>query len=199
MPKKMTWQEYYDAIQGRSPRQHLVNALELFKAPVLQAPQLAIDLGCGDGTESIYLLENGWHVLAIDGEPAAIKHLLAKTPEDLAINLQTQVVRFEALTFPDADLIHASYSLPFCPPEHFSTLWQKIIASVKRNGRFAGQLFGVNDSWSDSTKMTFHTKQEALALFETFEIEYFAERDEDGQAASGPKHWHDFTIIAKKI
>jgi len=35
----------------------------------------AVDLGCGDGTETLALLEAGWTVLAIDREPAAIEYV----------------------------------------------------------------------------------------------------------------------------
>ena len=31
-------------------------------------PDFAIDLGCGAGRDTIYLLHNGWKVLAIDKE-----------------------------------------------------------------------------------------------------------------------------------
>lgn len=31
-------------------------------------PDFAIDLGCGVGRDTIYLLHNGWKVLAIDKE-----------------------------------------------------------------------------------------------------------------------------------
>ena len=31
-------------------------------------PENAIDLGCGAGKDTIYLIKNGWNVLAIDKE-----------------------------------------------------------------------------------------------------------------------------------
>jgi hypothetical protein len=35
-------------------------------------------------------------------------------------------------------------------------------------------------------------------MLKTFKIESFHEMDEDGNAVNGPKHWHVFTVIAKK-
>jgi hypothetical protein len=46
--------------------------------------------------------------------------------------------------------------------------------------------------------MTFHTRAEVDALFDGFDIVRFEEQDEDGQAVSGPKHWHVFHVIAAK-
>ena len=47
--------------------------------------------------------------------------------------------------------------------------------------------------------MTFHTIDQARDLFTQFEIELFREIDEDGQAVSGPKHWHYFDVIARRL
>ena len=46
--------------------------------------------------------------------------------------------------------------------------------------------------------MIFHTETQVRTMIENFETEYFHEQDEDGQVASGPKHWHMFTAIASK-
>jgi len=189
-----SWDEYYQKIQGRKPRQLLLDALEKF-----DTPSHAIDLGCGDGTESVVLLERGWNVLAVDGEPAALKRLVTKVSAENQMRLQTQVAKFKAVVLSPADLIHASLSIPFCEPEYFDALWEKIVTAIKPGGRFAGQFFGVRDSWAVNKDMTFHTEEQVRVLLTGFEIESFHEMDEDGTATSGPKHWHVFTAIARKI
>jgi tellurite methyltransferase len=190
-----TWENYYQKIKGRSPRQLLLDVLEKYPSGLsLQA----IDLGCGDGTESAILLERGWTVLAVDGEPAALEHLMEKIPVENRDRLQTQIAKFEDVQLPSADLIHASLSIPFCKPEYFPVLWQKIVDAIKPGGRFAGQFFGVRDSWANEPDMTFQTEEQVRAMLERFEIESFQEMDEDGNAVSGPKHWHVFTVIARK-
>ena len=193
------WKDYYQKIKGRPPRQLLLDALACFNNDLEEDRRFAIDLGCGDGTETALLLERGWDVLAIDGEPASIEYLLAKVPEEGRAHLRTQVTKFENVTLAPADLIHASFSLPFCRTEHFDTFWAKIVDAVKPGGRFAGQFFGVRDSWADSDDMTFHTEDQVRNMFESFVIESFHEQDEDGSSASGPKHWHVFTVIARKM
>ena len=194
--ENFSWDDYYNKIQGREPRQLLLDALEKFPA---QASLHAIDLGCGDGTDTALLLARGWNVLAVDGESSAIKRLMEKAPKEGQVRLQTQVAKFEEVALPPADLIHASYSLPFCHPDRFSALWDKITNALKPGGRFAGQFFGVRDSWVNETDMTFHTEEQVRVMLEKLETEYFHEQDEDGEAASGPKHWHVFTVIATKL
>ncbi|HKW53315.1 MAG TPA: class I SAM-dependent methyltransferase, partial [Stellaceae bacterium] len=59
------WDEYYERVAGRPPRPTLLAALERFGA---EGGQSALDLGCGDGRDTIELLRRGWRVLAIDAE-----------------------------------------------------------------------------------------------------------------------------------
>jgi tellurite methyltransferase len=193
--ENFSWNDYYQKIQGRKPRQLLLDALEKFP---WQKGLYAIDLGCGDGTETVILLERGWNVLAVDGEPTAIKRLMGKVPAENQKQLETQVAKFQDVVLTPANLVHASLSIPFCEPEYFDELWRKIVNAVKPSGRFAGQFFGVRDSWVTNTTMTFHSEEQVRELLVDFEIESFHEMDEDGQAASGPKHWHVFTVIARK-
>lgn len=192
------WEDFYQKTKGRAPRQLLFDALTYFNDEPVHDRRFAIDLGCGDGTETIVLLERGWDVLAIDGEPSAIQHLLSKVPEEARSHLQTQVMKFEDVNLEPADLIHASFSVPFCPPEHFERFWTKVVSAIKPGGRFAGQFFGMRDTWANEPGMTFHTEEQVRRMFEHFEIEQFHEMDEDGSSSIGPKHWHVFTVIARK-
>jgi hypothetical protein len=95
--------------------------------------------------------------------------------------------------------VNASFSLPFCPPEHFPSLWEKIVASLASGGRFCGQLFGDRDSWAIYTSMNHHTREQVEVLLQPFEVEVFEEEDHPGKTALGEdKHWHLFQIVARK-
>jgi SAM-dependent methyltransferase len=201
-PDPLRWPRYYQAVQGRAPRPIFTTALAAFRAtshnPV---GAYAIDLGCGDGTETIALLAAGWHVLAIDQEPAAIERVLASVPAAFRPQLSTQVAGFEAVVLPAADFIYAGLSLPFCTPAAFPLLWAQIETALRPGGRFAGHFFGERDSWaSDPTMtMTFHTKQSLIARFGTFKIEVLNEVENDRPTALGqPKHWHIFEVVAQR-
>ena len=192
------WEEYFQKVQGRTPRPLLLDVLARFAEQPVPSSRSAIDLGCGDGTESRVLLERGWSVLAIDGHPVAISRLMANVPPDHLERLQTQVAVYEDVLLHQTNLVLACFSLPFCHPEHFDELWNKVVDAILPGGRFAGHFFGVRDSWAGDPAMTFHTEDQIRALLHGFEFELFDEQDEDGLAASGPKHWHFFTIIARK-
>ena len=193
------WSDFYNAVAGREPRDLLVAAVERFTHEPAARPRKAIDLGCGDGTETAYLLAKGWHVLAIDSEPTAFHHLKAKVPPLARARLQTQIAEFEDVALSATDLIYAGFSLPFCHPQRFDALWRNIVDNIIPGGRFAGHLFGVNDTWASNEDMTFFSLDQARNLFSGFEVEYFREEDEDGESTIGPKHWHVFYVIAKKL
>ncbi len=201
-PLERDWVVYYEAVAGRPPRDTLLKALQLFDAEPAEVRQ-GVDLGCGDGRDTVELLRRGWDVLAIDGEEQAIARLL-KRP-DLAkldsASLKTQIAQFQTLMLPPAlDLVNASFCLPFCPPADFPHLWSTIGRSLKVGGRFSGQLFGERDSWAAYPNMTHFTKQQAETLLQPFEIEDWLEEDHPGTTAIGEtKHWHIFHIVARKV
>ncbi|MBO1350843.1 MAG: class I SAM-dependent methyltransferase [Hormoscilla sp. GUM202] len=142
------WVAYYEAVAGRPPRKTLLLALNRFDAEKLEnASRLAVDLGCGDGRDTVELRRRGWSVLGIDGEKEAISRLRSLPDIDISL-LSTQVMGFETLELPPAlDLINASFCLPFCAREEFPGLWAKILAALRTGGRFCGYLFGDRDSW----------------------------------------------------
>ena len=194
------WSAYYSAVGGRPPRDTLLVALERFEAEKSAVgSRFAVDLGCGEGRDTVELLKRGWHVLGIDGEKEAIARLLRR-PDINPERLETQVARVEEVTLPESvDLVNASFSLPFCPPEYFPSLWGKIVESLHSGGRFCGQLFGDRDSWAIYTSMNHHTREQVEVLLQPFEIEMFEEEEHPGKTALGEdKHWHIFQIVARK-
>ncbi len=197
--------QYYDAVASRPPNDSLLQALQRFDAePAPAGGRFAVDLGCGEGRDTAELLRRGWRVLAIDAQPEAIRRLLARPNLAHTERLTTQVMRFEEARWPEADLVNASYSLPFCPAEHFPALWQRIVASIRPGGRFAGTLFGDHDDWATQRHSRFgksvhHTRAEVETLLAPFEVEWLREQDEDTTTATGqPKHWHAFHIVARQ-
>jgi tellurite methyltransferase len=199
---KGDWSAYYNAVGDRPPRDTLLSALARFDSEnTTTESRFAIDLGCGEGRDTVELLRRGWRVLAIDGEIEAINRLLNRPSTNRNREfLEICVTRFENLILPDAvDLINASFSLPFCSPEFFPSLWDKIVISLNSGGYFCGQLFGNRDSWAIYTSMNHHTRAQVEALLEPFEVEMLQEEDHPGKTALGEeKHWHIFHIIARK-
>lgn len=192
------WSAYYDAIAARPPRDTLLKALALFDAGPLERG-FAVDLGCGSGTDARELLRRGWRVLAIDREPEAIERLRASAPAQHLPSLETRLAAFEEITsLPACDLVNASFSLPFCAPDHFGALWSIMAQALNPRGRISGTLFGVRDGWAGTESMTFHTREQVDALLGGFRVEMLVEHEHDGKTALGrPKHWHTFQIVAR--
>ena len=186
---------YYDATAGRPPRKTLLAALELFG----EFRGFAVDLGCGDGRDTIELLRRAWSVLAIDAEAEAIARLAARGDLPLQRKLETRVARFEAVAWPEADLVNASFALPLVAPGEFAALWQRIVRSLKPGGRFAGQLYGERDAWAGSPGVTCLSRGATEQLLSELAVELFEEEEEDAVTPRGKsKHWHIYQIVARR-
>jgi len=201
------WTRYY-AAAGLDPRETVLAALERFDAE--GGTGFAVDLGCGTGRDTFELLRRGWRVLAIDAQSEAIERLREHDDARAAgERLRTEIASFVDATWPAADLVTSSFSLPFCPPDRFAGMWARIVASLRPGGRVCGQLFGDRDEWatregreqgwSSPTPMTFHTREDVDRLLEGLAVEYLNEVDEDGATATGDrKHWHLYHLVARK-
>ena len=194
------WVCYYEATAGRPPRDTLLRALAAIEAEgTANAGRLALDLGSGDGRDTVELLRRGWHVIAIDAEPRAFERLRSRADLVRGEALETRVERIEDAELPEADLVNASFSLPFCPPDRFPAAWRRIVAALRPGGRFAGHLLGTRDDWAKDTAVTSFERDAALALLGDFTVEHFEEEETDSTTPTGtPKHWHLFHVVARR-
>ena len=197
--EEIEWEGYYRAVEGRALREVFVEALPLLPTASPDERRLvAVDLGCGDGKESVELLALGWTVLATDRAPEGIERVLESVPPETSERLTTQIAAFTDVDFPTADLVFAGLSLPFCGPADFEHVWRNIVTAVRPGGFFVGHLFGPHDTWAGTPDMNFHSRLEVEQLLSGFEIISLREQDEDGAAVGGPKHWHLFHVIARR-
>jgi SAM-dependent methyltransferase len=195
----ISWEGYYEAIVGRPLRPLFVKAVAFLPTPdATDRARVAIDLGCGDGSETLALLAQGWTVVAVDSAPEGIARLRASLAPEHAARLTARVGRFHEVELPDADFVYAGLSLPFCAPDEFAVVWPAVTQALRAGGVFAGHFFGPRDSWASTQDMTFQTREALDELFATLDVHFLEEQDEDGPAVSGPKHWHVFHVIATK-
>ena len=192
------WPGYFGAVLGKPPRETLVTALDSFAREGF-AGGLAVDLAAGEGRDTLELLKRDWRVVATDSHPDAFSYLWPRVPEALKPRLTTVEVTFTETLIPDCDLVNASFALPFCEPQHFPTLWSRIVAAVRPGGRFAGQFFGRRDTWASLPGRSHHSRDEVLNLLEGFEIEMMKEEErDDTPEVRNPKHWQMFHVVARK-
>jgi SAM-dependent methyltransferase len=187
------WADYYAATQGRPPREPLVRAVDL-----LGRVGDALDLGCGAGNDTRYLLERGFRVTAVDADPDSFAGRQASNgPQLWTIQRAFSDISLDPARY---DLVSAQLALPFSHPDAFPALFTRIVNALRSGGIFTGDLFGNRDGWNVAESgMTFHSRQEAEALFTGLDLLEFNEVEEQRALATGePKQWHRFQIIARR-
>lgn len=209
VPKDVDWNEYNVGQWGRAPRASLTHALDAVPdADAGPRGRVAIDLGCGEGVEVMALLEQGWTVHAVDGEGAPLARLAerARTADTgvadtagLADRLHVHHLPYAELDeLPPADLIHSSYALPYCPPEHFDRVWTAVRTALRPGAVLACQFFGPHDDAFGDPEVTFHSEDDVHRLLDGLEIVRWVEEDAEGQSFTGPRHWHVFHVVARR-
>lgn len=92
-------------------------------------PKKAIDLGCGAGRDTIYLIKNGWNVLSIDREDTR-EIISSKLNTDEIKRFDFKCQNFESIELENTNLLVANFSIPFCNKNKFKVFWKKISDSI---------------------------------------------------------------------
>lgn len=187
--------KYYENTQNDKPNKNV----KYFIENINLRQTSAIDLGCGQGNDVLYLIKNGWKVLGIDREDVE-ERIRKRLDENQQLSFRFELQDFENLKIKETDLIIANFSLSFCNNNKFEEIWEIIRESIRAGGYFVGNFLGDRDSWTKTkSEMTFFTKKQVENLFIDFKIDKFDEIEVDKPTALGnPKHWHFFYVIAKK-
>lgn len=199
---KEEWLSYFKATKENPPSQTALDAAERLGKEYAQV----IDLGCGAGTDTLFFLNKGLSVLAIDMHTEYLEALFEEMPQELQKRLEICQMSFEQLTIPEpADCVIANFSLPFCNPNYFSSMWQALLNGLKPSGIFSGVFFGNRDDWAelDFSERTFHTKEQVQDLMKDFTDVSIKEEEWDGACCGEDgkpekKHWHIFRVVARK-
>ena len=103
---RKSWDHFYRLTHDKPPSEGLVKAVSL-----LGHTGEALDLGCGAGRDTRYLLAQGFQVTAVDREATA----LAVLAEQSTPHLYLVQSAFEDFPFAHYDLVNAHFALPFHP------------------------------------------------------------------------------------
>ena len=127
--------EYYKNTKNALPHKNVQKVLEMDIIP-----GNAIDLGCGAGRDTIYLIKKGWNVLAIDKEE--IKGLIEeKLNENELKNFRFSLQNFQNVELENNSLLVSNFSIPFCGKKYFKEFWNKIEESIEKGRIFCWELF----------------------------------------------------------
>jgi SAM-dependent methyltransferase len=196
-PPGSDWAAYYRSTIGREPRPLFVKGMAAVEATGLE-PGQAIEIGFGDGRETLALLEAGWRVLGIDPAPAAAEVLRSQVPATVAGRLEIRSVPAEDANLVPFDLLYAGYSLPFLGADAFDRFWSAVRDQLRPGGILVVNVFGPRDSWSGREGMRFIDVDGVRRLVDGLELLALDEEDQDGDSFLGPKHWHVFDVIARQ-
>ena len=193
--------EYYADTAHSETRSDLVLATSL-----VGANKIAVDCGCGAGSDIAYLRAEGFTVHAFDIEEASIRICKERFKEDKQVSLTQD--SFSSFNYPKSSLVVADASLFFCPESEFDSVWDKIYQSLDLGGIFCGSFLGPNDTMAspDFDRDAFWPnvlvfEEGALrSKLKGFELIKFTEHNVTGKTPKGiPHQWHIYSIVAKKI
>jgi len=148
----------------------------------------ALDLGCGEGGDAIWLAGLGWRVTAVDVSPTALQRVAARAEtEGVASRIDFQQHDL-AQTFPVGtfDLISAQY---FHSPLEFPR--DRVLQTAARAVALDGLLLIVDHasiapwSWNQDRETRFPTPAETLATLDLDPEHWRTERLEASQRQAG--------------
>ena len=192
--------DYFDSTENSEIRLDLSQAIEL-----VADKKIAIDCGCGAGSDIAFLLDKGFEVHAFDVESESISRCRERFKGGSKLTLSK--ASFNTFSYPSASLIHADASLFYCPPSDFDEVWCKIVNALEPNGVFVGSFLGPRDTsaspdyqkdafWPDVLVVS---EQELRPRFKDLEIVSWVEHELDGKTAQCvDHHWHIYSVVAKK-
>lgn len=194
---------YYDCTENKKTREDLVFAQQQIKQGVLK---VAIDCGCGAGSDIAYLRKHDFTVYAFDIESDSINRCQERFKKDNQVLLSKD--SFVTFQYPQSSIIVADASLFFCPKDEFSLVWNKITDSLIIGGIFCGSFLGPNDTmatpyynkdayWPDILVLDELSIKEK---FTKYDILKWTEHELSGESQDGiAHHWHIFSVVARKI
>lgn len=189
------WSQYINLTKNKAPRRLLVRATQYVKDK-----KTSLDLGAGALNDSKYLLELGFkEVIAVDieGDSNLISDISKKYKDAFIF----EKIKIEDYSFLENNfnLINAQFVLSFIKKERIVKVFDDIKKSLRNEGIFVGQFFGLKDSWSGRKNISTYSEEDVRQFLRDFEILYLEEEEKDGSTAMGvQKHWHILNFIVKK-
>lgn len=194
--------EYYSATEYRETRSDL-----LYAVGRIESLRIAIDCGCGSGSDIQYLLTKDFKIYGFDLENLAIEKCKERFKDNADVILS--VDSFQSFKYPKASLVLADASLFFCPEKDFDIVWSEMHKCLYPGGIFCGSFLGPEDSMASSNYDTdafwadilvFSEEQVRSVFGGQYKILRFTEHKSLGKNEKGePHHWHIFSVVARKI
>lgn len=167
-----------------------------------------LDLGCGQGRDCLFMLENGFEVVAVDSSASGLSSIKNKISEKGLPIEKIELVEGDMRDFEiekdKFSVINAFNSLQFLPKKNALKLLEKIKTNLKVGGYFLIASFTTKDSFfekSNPEKQCFFEENELKNIFHDFEIAAYEEKvvADAGHPGSPQPHEHGIVrMIARK-
>ena len=118
-------EKYYNNTENMQPNKNIIYFINKIK-PI---PRNAVEMGCGAGRDTRYLIKKGWNVLAIDKNDVEERISKRLTNEELK-RFRFSKQNFEDVVLEKCELIVSNFSLSFCDKDKFEELWEKIQKNI---------------------------------------------------------------------
>jgi len=141
MTDKEFWKEKWVNPEDRIPNPFTKKVYKILKDK--QYKKL-LDIGCGDGRDTLYFAKKGFHVTAVDFSTSGIEHL-QKEKEDLNITClqgKIQDIQFSENSF---DVIYAHLSLHYFDDKITTNIFTNLHSILKKNGMICIKVKSTND------------------------------------------------------
>mgnify|MGYP001279531064 CR=1 FL=1 len=172
------WEAFYqerDSVWSGRPNRLLVR--EVAALP----PGSALDLGCGEGADAVWLAEQGWQVTAVDISATALRRAAGRAADaGLAGRIDWQ--RHDlARSFPAGrfDLVSAQYlHSPVAPADERASILRRAAEAVAPGGILLVVGHASGPSWHAGPPVRFPTNAEVLAALALAPEQWQIETDE---------------------
>lgn len=165
------------------------NAVLAEVAETLQ-PGTALDLGCGEGGDTIWLAQRGWHITAVDISATALRRVTARAAAICVANRVICERHDLAVSFPSGrfDLVSAQYlQSPLDFPR--ATVLQRAAGAVAQDGLLliVEHSSTAPWSWNQGPNLRFPSPEQTLSTLELVAEEWQTVRLEAlDRQATGP-------------
>lgn len=137
--------EYWNNYYSQNPN---INEPSLFARAIekkLSKGKTILELGCGNGRDSIYFSQLGFNVTAIDASDGVIKKLKQENSEDNICFICDDFVSSAAIFSGQYDYVYARFSLHAINEEQETEVLHNVYKVLKQGGMFFIEVRSIND------------------------------------------------------
>ncbi|MBK9745821.1 MAG: class I SAM-dependent methyltransferase [Chloroflexi bacterium] len=200
--------EWYYQTEPSEELKEYIDSSTYIKDTESASSLVALDLGCGEGRDSVFLSRCGYRVIAVDKSPVGIQKLgTYAQAHGLSITGVVADVTSFHISQDSYDLINAVTILDHLDVEANIRLAHAIVQGLKPSGVLFAEVFTTDDpGYISSTESSetanfvkhYFRKGELKELFSTLEIVRYEEKLELDTSHGLPHHHGVAIILAKK-